>query len=216
MAPEQIEGKNTDSRTDIFAFGAVLYEMVSGRKAFTGTSQASLLAAILKEEPTRVSEVQPVAPPALEYLIRTCLAKAPDERFLAAHDVALQLRWIASEAIVGSPAPSGTQRIGRERLPWLVAAVSLAVLIPIVVWWILVPRVERRDVMRFTFLLPDGQRFSRVGRHVLALSPDGTKLAYVANGQLYLRLGGPVRHRGCGGPRISVREWELRSRLRLG
>src|SRR5450759_4894134 len=81
MAPEQLEGKEADVRTDIFAFGAVLYEMATGKKAFAGSSQASLISAIMKEDPAPLSAIQPMTPPALERVVRTCLAKDPEERF---------------------------------------------------------------------------------------------------------------------------------------
>ena len=94
MAPEQIEGAEADARTDIWAFGCVLYEMLAGRRAFEGKSQVSLLGAILEREPTPINEVQPVTPPALARVVRTCLAKNPDDRFQTAHDLWLQLQWV--------------------------------------------------------------------------------------------------------------------------
>ena len=95
MAPEQLEGRETDARTDIFAFGAVLYEMATGRKAFAGTSQASLISAIMKDEPAPIATVQPMSPPALDRVVRTCLAKDPEERWQSAHDIKSELAWIA-------------------------------------------------------------------------------------------------------------------------
>ncbi|HET9269221.1 MAG TPA: serine/threonine-protein kinase, partial [Vicinamibacterales bacterium] len=97
MAPEQVEGAEADARADIFAFGAVLFEMVTGQRAFSGKSQASLLAAILEREPPPVSQLAPVAPPALDYVVRTCLAKDPDARFQTARDLLSQRKWIAGE-----------------------------------------------------------------------------------------------------------------------
>src|SRR5262249_27950256 len=94
MAPEQLEGKDTDVRTDIFAFGALLYEMVTGRKAFEGRSQASLIAAILEREPKPIS-TQPACPPELDRVIRRCLAKDPDERWQTAADLCAELKWVA-------------------------------------------------------------------------------------------------------------------------
>ncbi|HKA37028.1 MAG TPA: serine/threonine-protein kinase, partial [Thermoanaerobaculia bacterium] len=91
MAPEQLEGREADARTDIFAFGAVLYEMATGRKAFSGRSQASLISSIMKEEPAPISTLVPMAPPALDRVVKTCLAKDPEDRFQTAHDVRLQL-----------------------------------------------------------------------------------------------------------------------------
>ena len=94
MAPEQVEGKEADARTDIFALGAVLYEMLTGKKAFEGRSQASLMAAILEHEPSPVSVLQPVAPPTLDLIVKTCLAKDPDDRWQTAVDIGRQLTWI--------------------------------------------------------------------------------------------------------------------------
>ncbi|MGA8273075.1 MAG: serine/threonine-protein kinase, partial [Candidatus Sulfotelmatobacter sp.] len=95
MSPEQIEGKEADARSDIFALGAVFYEMVTGVRPFEGKSQISVASAILEKDPESISIVQPLTPPALEYVITSCLAKNPDDRFQTAHDVALQLHWIA-------------------------------------------------------------------------------------------------------------------------
>src|SRR5262249_7803712 len=93
MAPEQLEGKGADSRTDIFAFGVVVYEMVSGKKAFEGKSQASLIAAILEREPPAMSLLQPATPPLLDHLVRRCLAKDADGRWQSVSDVMAELRW---------------------------------------------------------------------------------------------------------------------------
>src|SRR6516225_110799 len=103
MAPEQVEGKTDqlDARTDIFAFGAVLYEMATGKKAFEGKSQASVIAKILEADPPPLSSLRPVAPPALDHLVRRCLGKDPEERWQSARDVREQLRWISDS---GSPA----------------------------------------------------------------------------------------------------------------
>jgi serine/threonine protein kinase len=95
MAPEQLEGKPVDARSDVFALGCVLYEMLTGRRAFEGTSSATVMAAILTSEPPPVSTLQPVTPPLLDRLVRTCLAKRPDDRWDSAHDVAEQLRAIS-------------------------------------------------------------------------------------------------------------------------
>jgi Tol biopolymer transport system component len=127
MAPEQLEGREADARTDIFAFGAVLYEMVTGRKAFEGTSQASLVSAIMSSEPVPLGTLQPMVSPALERIVRKCLAKDPDDRWQSAHDVASELRWISEAGSqAGVPAPVVARRKSRERWAWaLVAALGV-------------------------------------------------------------------------------------------
>src|SRR3979490_1464242 len=95
MAPEQLEGKEVDARTDIFAFGAVVYEMATGKRAFEGKSQASLIAAILEREPPPMSSLQPMTPPALDRVVKRCLAKDRDDRWQTARDLEVELKWIA-------------------------------------------------------------------------------------------------------------------------
>jgi serine/threonine protein kinase len=97
MAPEQLEGREADARTDIFAFGAILYEMATGRRAFEGKSRASLIASILEREPQPITELQPMAPPLLDRIVRTALQKDPDDRWQTAHDMLLELRWVAGD-----------------------------------------------------------------------------------------------------------------------
>src|SRR5262247_693114 len=127
MAPEQLEGKDADARTDIFAFGTVLYEMATGKKAFSGTSQASLISAIMKEDPAPISSLQPMTPPALDRVVRTCLAKDPEDRFQTAHDAKLQLEWVAEGgSVIGLPAPVAARRKSRERFAWALAAAATA------------------------------------------------------------------------------------------
>jgi len=112
MAPEQLEGHEADGRTDIFALGHLLYEMATGRKAFSGKSQASLIAAIIHTQPEAISSIQPMTPPALDRVVKTCLAKDPDDRFQTAHDVKLQLQWIAEGgSAVGLPAPVAARAV---------------------------------------------------------------------------------------------------------
>src|SRR6202011_4467389 len=115
MAPEALEGKEADARTDIFAFGELIHEMVTGKPAFSGKSRASLIAAILTADPTPITQSQPITPVALEYVVRKCLAKDPEERWQSASDVASQLNWILSSGSQASaPAAQSTARKQRE------------------------------------------------------------------------------------------------------
>jgi serine/threonine protein kinase len=99
MSPEQLEGKEADARSDIFSFGAMLYEMITGRKGFAGSSQASLIAAVISVNPPPVSTIQPMASPALDRLVRRCLAKSPDDRWQNAGDLRSELEWIAESRL---------------------------------------------------------------------------------------------------------------------
>jgi len=177
MAPEQLEGKEADARTDIFAFGAVLYEMATGRKAFIGTSQASLIGAILKDEPAAISTVQPMSPPALDRVIRICLAKDPEDRWQSTHDVGSELKWIASgSSEAGGTAPIVQRRKNRERLLWgLLSVVSVAAVLLAIGYARRPP--EKGSPIRFEVSRsgPDlGQLFG------LAVAPDGRSVAYLA------------------------------------
>ena len=126
MAPEQLEGKEADARTDIFAFGELLHEMVTGKPAFSAKSRASLIAAILTTEPPSISQLQPLTPPSLERIVKKCLAKDPDERWQSASDLATELKWISeSGSQAGVAASSGSKRVNRERWVWATAAVVL-------------------------------------------------------------------------------------------
>jgi Tol biopolymer transport system component/predicted Ser/Thr protein kinase len=175
MAPEQLEGKEADVRTDIFAFGAVLYEMATGRKAFSGTSQASLISAIMKEEPAPIAALQPMTPPALDRVVRTCLAKDPEDRFQTAHDAKLQLQWIAEVgSAAGVPAPVIARRKNRERLAWTSFAIAaLAAGLFAAGYLRRAPRPERG--IRATLPFPE-----KLFLGELALSPDGNRLAFTA------------------------------------
>ncbi len=179
MAPEQIEGKEADARSDVFAFGAVLYEMTSGQRAFEGKSHLSVASAILQKEPPPISTIQPSAPPALDYVIRTCLAKDPDERFQTAHDVKLQLSWLL-HGTTTAPPPSAAPRL---RLGAIGIGLAAAVLILAL---LLIRAITTRPVgttpgiIRFSVVLPPQQTLSVDSTQAVALSPDGKRLAYVA------------------------------------
>ncbi len=188
MAPEQLEGAEADARADIWAFGCLLYEAIVGRSPFEGKTQISLIGAILEREPPPVGELQPMTPPALARIVRTCLAKNPDDRFQAAHDLWLQLQWIEEGgSAAGLPAPVLTRRKRHERSLWLACAALAVAAAGAAVWWLKPAPPAARVVGRFEYFLPEGQSFTRTGRHVLAISPDGREFAYVANRQLYVR-----------------------------
>jgi Tol biopolymer transport system component/tRNA A-37 threonylcarbamoyl transferase component Bud32 len=176
MAPEQLEGGEADARSDIFAFGALLYEMATGKKAFSGKSQASLAGSILRDDPTSVTEIAPMMPPALNRVIKTCLAKDPEDRFQTAHDVKLQLQWVAEGGSqAGVPAPVAARRRSRERLAWGVAAAALVVAAALGFGFVRRAPSPPRAV-RFDVAAPDGV----IAIDAPRISPDGRNLAFSA------------------------------------
>ncbi len=180
MAPEQLEGKEADARTDLFAFGAVLYEMATGKRAFDGASQASLIASIIKEQPRPMGEIVPLTPPALEHIVRRCLAKQPDERWQSASDVKHQLEWIRDAGSqAGVPAPVAMHRRHRARALWITSLVS-SVAALVLLAYIVTHRAQPSQPMRFSVLPPDRHLFDG-GQSDLAVSPDGTSIACVAS-----------------------------------
>ena len=126
MSPEQLEGKEADPRSDIFAFGATLYEMVTGKRPFEGKSQVSLMASILEHDPKPASSIQPSVPAGVEHLIQNCLSKDPEDRFQSAREVGRELTWIAANRV---PTAISAAVERRSRLPWAAAAIFLIVAI---------------------------------------------------------------------------------------
>ncbi|MEP6994633.1 MAG: hypothetical protein ABI968_08945, partial [Acidobacteriota bacterium] len=158
------------------AFGCVLYEMATGRKAFSGSSQASLISAIMSSEPPPISAVQPMSPPALDRVVKTCLAKDPEERWQSAQDVASQLKWIAEGSQAGLPAVAVSRRRNRERLAWSVAAVFFLGAVLATIAYLRRPS-KPPETMRFEIFPPAKAIFNNNDAPV-TLSPDGRKMVF--------------------------------------
>jgi len=194
MSPEQVEGKEADARSDIFALGAVFYEMATGKRAFEGKTAASAMAAVLEREPAPISSVQPAIPPALERLVKTCLAKDPDERWQTVHDVKLQLKQIVdggSQASPGIAAPPPRKR--QNWLAWGVAA-TLAMVAVVALAAAYLANQKQLPVLRLAIAPPEKTQFNISGDDSgpAVLSPDGRYVVFSALGtgggtQLYVR-----------------------------
>jgi hypothetical protein len=178
MAPEQLEGSEADARSDLWALGCVLYEMATGRRAFEGKSQASLIGSIMQSEAAPIGALAPMSPPGLERLVQACLAKDPADRLQSAHDIRMQLVWLAEGGSqAGVPAPVAARRRSREWLAWTLAAVGLVVAAALAGLLLRAPTVEEPgQAVRFEVTAPPGVRMSRgIGQR---LSPDGTALLW--------------------------------------
>jgi eukaryotic-like serine/threonine-protein kinase len=184
MAPEQLEGKEADARTDIFAFGCVLYEMATGKKAFSGATQASLISSILRDEPAAISQLQPMSPPSLDRIVQTCLAKDPEDRWQSAADVKRELRWIG-EGPSSGVVTTVVQTRARPLLPWALAAVAMLVAAGIA-FNSRRPREAVTEPMLLTILPPQRTLLT----DSFEISPDGRRLVFggIAGGKLMLRV----------------------------
>lgn len=184
MSPEQIEGKEADARSDIFALGAVLYEMVAGKRPFEGKSQISVASSILEKDPEAISVVKPETPLAFEHVLTSCLQKNPDDRYQAAHDIRLELQWLAA----GRSSPAVTEVAAspsksRERLGWA-AAVVLAIGLGVVAGIFINRPVQSTQAIRTVIDPPAKATLSLTGDFAgpPVLSPDGAAVAFSATG----------------------------------
>ena len=182
MSPEQIEGKEADARSDIFALGAVLYEMATGKRAFEGKSQISVASSILEKDPEPISAAKPMTPSAFDHVVKTCLQKNPDERFQNAHDVGLELKWIAEDRSSPPTAPlPSASRHPRERLA-SAAAILIAIVAGAVAGIFFARPSQPARTIRTIVSPPEGTSFRLTGDVAgpPVLSPDGTYVAFSA------------------------------------
>lgn len=184
MSPEQLEGKEADARSDIFAYGTVLYEMATGKRAFEGKSQISVMSAILEKEPEPISAIQPLTPPAFEHVVKRALAKDPDERWQTAADLKSELKWISqtsssARALAVSP---GIKRKRIQKWAMLTGVALGAVLVTAGTMWVLGVG-SSPDVVQAFLLPPEGGQFIFTGQAAgpPVISPDGTKVVFQAS-----------------------------------
>ena len=185
MSPEQAKGSPADQRSDIFAFGTVLYEMLSGRQPFHGDTAPEILASVLVRDADLNSLPKDLNPRIAE-LIQRCLEKNPKKRWQAIGDVRSEIERIAPVARSTAIVPIAPPRALWKRALSVSAAATAGAIVAGVAVWYLKPAAPL-PVARFSFALPVGQEFTNTGRQVIAISRDGSQLVYVANRQLYLR-----------------------------
>src|SRR5262249_25464797 len=195
MSPEQARGHYADQRSDIFSFGCVLYEMLTGRQTFPGETVTDIIASIVAREPD-FRLLPSNLHPRTEELIRRCLAKNRKERWHAIADVRVELESIMAD-------PCGTKLrtardlrqlpLWRRAIPFVIVAVLVtAIAVAATLALVNTRPILQEGVTRFSFVLPEGQRFSTTARNLMAISPDGRNIVYVANQQLYLRSMGEI------------------------
>src|SRR5215510_11702035 len=204
MSPEQANGFEADQRSDIFSFGAVLYEMLTGRQAFKGDTIAQVVASVLARQPEYLLLPSNLNP-RVEELLQRCLEKDPKRRRQAIGDVRIELEVVIADPR-GLQIPSGRvvekRPLWRRALPFVATAIVIAGITA--AGMRLLRPSERIKLTRFSVVVPETQRFTRTGRHVIAISPDGEKIVYVANQQLYLRTMAEMEPRPIQGTALDV------------
>ncbi|HEY4491001.1 MAG TPA: protein kinase, partial [Acidobacteriota bacterium] len=191
MSPEQVRGKSSDARSDIFAFGTILYEMISGKRAFHGETSADTMSAILGKEPPELSDSAPSLSPAMTRIVEHCMEKNPAQRFQSMHDVAFYLETlsgVSTTAITAAAVAPGRSRV-KTLLPWIAA--GLMTVIAAIAWFSAssneMPRSENA-VMRFMIPLEARQRSLFNAYGFLAISPDGRSIVYTGVEDQRIRL----------------------------
>jgi serine/threonine protein kinase len=177
MSPEQVEGKEVDGRSDIFSLGAVLYEMLTGKRAFEGKSQLSVASAILEREPAPIHGLKPLTPASFAHVVERCLAKNPDDRWQAARDVASELTWVAQGA--GTSQATAVTPRSQKKIVWGLTVTCFSLLFWLGWTQVRTPVVPHQK-LRLSLLPPAGKSFSP--RNV-SISPDGQKIAFLAEGE---------------------------------
>ncbi len=196
MSPEQAEGREIDARSDIFALGAVLYEMVTGRRAFEGSSRAATLSAVLTSQPPPIRSVRPEMPAAIEPLVSLCLAKDRDRRWQSAHDVDLQLEAIAATASHPELPAASAPRTTTRWLPWIAAGLLAALAAAALLWKGRSAPAPPARTVQFPLPPPAGRAFfTTYETKTIAVSPDGSRIAFVSSS--YATSAG---RRGIGAP----------------
>ena len=187
MSPEQARGVTVDKRADIWAFGCVLYEMLTGRQVFKGELMSDVMASVLKSDPD-YKGLPPVLHPKLRDVLRRCMEKEPKQRWHDVGDVRVELEQVSADPSGTLVLPAAETFASQSKLPW-VAAIMFVAVVAVIATWNLKPEPlpEEKAVVRFPFVLPVNQAFTRTGRPVVAVAPDGSQFVYVANDQLYLK-----------------------------
>ena len=181
MAPEQLEGLEADARTDLFAFGALLYQMATGQPAFQGRTRTSLIAAIVSGTPTPLSQLVPLTPPALDHVIKKCLEKDPDDRWQSARDLADQMRFIVDAGSrAGEAAPVLAKRKTRTKVAWALNAATAVVAVLATIGVVKLTTAPPR-IVRSSLLPPEHTQY-QPNSGAMVLSPDGLRIAFVARG----------------------------------